>query len=274
MPQLGRLETTFEEPFLSQFIALITAGAGSQDIHDAPECIGYAQASDRDSRLVRNEIERAECHSRNICRYIPDMSPRRILDVGCGTGALSVALALAFPAAQVEAFDTDPSSIEAGRIRIAGYGLSDRVNLRTVPAHQPFPFTGGSFDLVACTSVIEFITQGNNRKQFLAEMQRVVCAGGRIVITTPNAFYPRELHTGRPFQNWLRRPGYPWASTRSWIHRQLDCCDVHSQPARVVDKFQRRYGRPIPAAIARCIEPLMPWQFIVARRRADHHALQ
>jgi 2-polyprenyl-3-methyl-5-hydroxy-6-metoxy-1,4-benzoquinol methylase len=256
----------FKEPFRSQFIELIARGAASRDIHDAPKASGYAQASSFGSRLfVQREVERPYMHFRNICRYIADIPARRLLDVGCGTAALSVALSWAFPETNIDGFDADHSAIKAGQIRISGYGLSDRIDIQAVRYNRVFPFESGSFDIVTCTSVIEFITEKERRETFLQEIHRVVRPGGSIVIITPNAFYPVELHSHRIFQNWRREVGYPWAPTRAWLDRRLKGCTLHSKPERIADKFRSRFGWPLPLPFAALVEPFLPWQFIVAR---------
>src|SRR3954470_11659657 len=46
--------------------------------------------------------------------------PRRILDLGCGTGELASRLAAAFPQAQLTLFDLTPDMIERCQVRLGG----------------------------------------------------------------------------------------------------------------------------------------------------------
>jgi SAM-dependent methyltransferase len=58
----------------------------------------------------------------------------RILDVGCGAGWSTIALARAYPAATVEGVDVDAPSVEMARRHAASAGLEDRVVFRTADA--------------------------------------------------------------------------------------------------------------------------------------------
>jgi 2-polyprenyl-3-methyl-5-hydroxy-6-metoxy-1,4-benzoquinol methylase len=58
----------------------------------------------------------------------------RILDVGCGTGWSSIAMARAYPNVTVEGFDPDPTSIELARRNAEEAGLGDRVRFHAKDA--------------------------------------------------------------------------------------------------------------------------------------------
>jgi 2-polyprenyl-3-methyl-5-hydroxy-6-metoxy-1,4-benzoquinol methylase len=53
--------------------------------------------------------------------------PARILDVGCGTGWSSIAMATAYPAVTVDGFDPDETSVDLARRNAEAAGVSDRV---------------------------------------------------------------------------------------------------------------------------------------------------
>jgi SAM-dependent methyltransferase len=255
----------FREPFRSQFIDAIQQGAASADVHDVSAKVDYAASAGQPSTaFLKRELERPYTHTANICRWIRHLTPvDRILDVGCGTAGLSLALAWTFPGAAVDCFDADGLSVQAGNLRIAGYGLAERIRPRVLAPNTPFPFESESFDLVTCTSVLEFVTRVEDRRKFLREIRRVVRPGGHIVLTTPNPWYPFELHSRRFMGNWRRRQGCPWASTRGWIQRHLPDCIFHSVPGRVTSKFRLE----MPRSLCRIIEPCLPWQFLLAQAR-------
>jgi SAM-dependent methyltransferase len=60
----------------------------------------------------------------------------RILDLGCGVGRSSLALARAYPRASVRGVDLDPASIAEARAAAAAAGLADRVTFACVDAAQ------------------------------------------------------------------------------------------------------------------------------------------
>ncbi len=84
-------------------------------------------------------------------------SPRRVLDVGTGSGAIALAVADELPESEVVATDTSPAALEVARANAARLGLTERVHfeLGTLPAGAAVPGGGESagaglapFDLV------------------------------------------------------------------------------------------------------------------------------
>jgi len=63
------------------------------------------------------------------------------------------------------------------------------------------PFDNNTFDLVFSSAVIEHVGSNNNQRKFICECFRV--AKKYIFITTPNRYYPIELHTAIPLIHWL-----------------------------------------------------------------------
>ena len=62
------------------------------------------------------------------------------------------------------------------------------------------PFDDGSFDVVFSNAVIEHVGGEEEQRRFVAEALRV---GRRAFITTPNRWFPVEVHTHLPFVHWL-----------------------------------------------------------------------
>lgn len=79
------------------------------------------------------------------------------------------------------------------------------------------PFGDGSFDVYFSNAVIEHVGPCEAQRRFVAEALRVA---PRAFITTPNRWFPVELHTRAPLVHWLPEPaahraydlmGKPWA---------------------------------------------------------------
>jgi release factor glutamine methyltransferase len=64
-----------------------------------------------------------------------ELAPRRVLDVGTGSGAIALAVADELPEAEVVATDSSPGALEVARANAARLGLADRVRFveGTVP---------------------------------------------------------------------------------------------------------------------------------------------
>jgi SAM-dependent methyltransferase len=66
---------------------------------------------------------------------------------------------------------------------------------------RELPFADGAFDLGFSNAVVEHVAGGQRR--FVHELCRVA---GRVFVTTPNRWFPLEVHTLLPFVHWLPAP--------------------------------------------------------------------
>ena len=101
----------------------------------------------------------------------------RVLDVGCGTGAMSVEAARRWPEAEIEATDISAGMLAVAARTVAGAGAAGgRVHLTRAPADR-LPFPDGSFDLALTAFVLQLVP---SRPGALREMRRVLRRGGRL----------------------------------------------------------------------------------------------
>lgn len=98
----------------------------------------------------------------------------RLLDVGCGTGALLRHLSLAHPTTRMFGVDPVPEMLAVARRR-----LPPAIQLATGWAEQ-LPFESEQFDVVVSCNMFHYIRQPMNA---LREMSRVLRSGGQLVIT-------------------------------------------------------------------------------------------
>jgi SAM-dependent methyltransferase len=104
----------------------------------------------------------------------------RCLDVGCGPGFATVALA--DRGYSVDAIDTTSFMLERTRERAAGAQLSARVTARRGDVHA-LDFPDGSFDLVLLVGVTEWLPDLDGP---LREIVRVLKHDGHLVVTCDN----------------------------------------------------------------------------------------
>jgi SAM-dependent methyltransferase len=98
-----------------------------------------------------------------------DFVPRRILDVGSGTGAGARVLARRFPEAEVVGVDLAPGMVREAR-RLVPDDLVGRIAFETADA-TALPFAVAAFDLVVLLNMIPFFE----------ELVRVTAPGGALV---------------------------------------------------------------------------------------------
>lgn len=69
------------------------------------------------------------------------------------------------------------------------------------------PFDDRSFDVAFSSAVLEHVGGTAGQRYFLSEVMRVA---DRFFVTTPNRWFPLELHTFIPFVHWLPRSVHRW----------------------------------------------------------------
>jgi SAM-dependent methyltransferase len=104
-------------------------------------------------------------------------SPARVLDLGCGLGHSSVAMALAYPSITVRGVDLDEASIAEARRVAAEAGVADRVSFTVGDAAALDGF--GPADLV---TVFEALHDMADPVAVLAAARSVLAPGGSVFI--------------------------------------------------------------------------------------------
>ncbi len=109
--------------------------------------------------------------------------PRRVLDLGCGTGDLALHLARrAGAGTEVIGADFSEPVLEAARAKATAAGLDGRVSFASADASE-LPFTEAHFDAVGIAFAFRNLTWRNPlRERYLSEVLRVLTPGGRFVI--------------------------------------------------------------------------------------------
>ena len=110
-------------------------------------------------------------------------NPERVLDLCCGTGDLAIHLAeMAEDTVEVVGVDFCEPMLEVARRKSAARGLEQRISF--VPGNAAnLPFPDGHFDAIGISFAFRNLSYRNPlRNQYLAEMPRILTAGGRCVI--------------------------------------------------------------------------------------------
>lgn len=106
----------------------------------------------------------------------------RLVDVGCGTGAMVAAAARRWPGVELDGVD-----VSAGMLQVAGRTVDalpvaeqERIRLHQAPADR-LPFEDGCVDVALTAFVLQLVP---SRHRALREMRRVLRPGGRLAIVT------------------------------------------------------------------------------------------
>lgn len=103
-----------------------------------------------------------------------DLAGRAVLDIGCGSGGITMSLAADHGAARVVGLDVEAPVLAKARQRAEARGLADRVEfVRVEPG--PFPFPDAGFDIVFSKDAMIHIP---DKEGLFADIFRVLKPGG------------------------------------------------------------------------------------------------
>jgi phosphoethanolamine N-methyltransferase len=104
-----------------------------------------------------------------------DLAGKRVLDIGCGSGAIATLLVTEYGAAHVTGIDVEDPVCTAARARVAAAGLSDRIDIVKVQP-GPMPFADAYFDVVFSKDSILHIP---DKVAMATEVFRILKPGGQ-----------------------------------------------------------------------------------------------
>ncbi len=106
-----------------------------------------------------------------------DLVGAEVLDIGCGSGGITVDLVRRHGAGRVVGIDVETPVCEHARRRVERAGLSGRIEIRLVEP-GPLPFADGSFDIVFSKDSIVHIA---DKETMCRDVFRVLRPGGWFV---------------------------------------------------------------------------------------------
>jgi ubiquinone/menaquinone biosynthesis C-methylase UbiE len=173
-----------------------------------------------------------------------DVNGKEALDVGCGTGILSLLL-LERGATSVVGGDISQSMLERCRIKAADAGYDvDRLELKELDS-EGLPFGDDSFETVVSSMVLELVP---NQRGTVAEMARVARPGGTIAVSTHGPEHYYELidaaFAAMRIRDFMRFLGYrfeTWQSEEAELRALLTetgLVDVQTKRLQWSEDFQ------------------------------------
>jgi malonyl-CoA O-methyltransferase len=178
-----------------------------------------------------------------VARWLGPLEGRRALDLGCGTGRHTVALAAA--GAQVAALDMTPEMLARARAKLPG----EAVGWVRHVLPRPLPFREAAFDVVVLGLVAEHVA---DLARLLGEGRRVLAPSGRLILS---ALHPERTAEGQRArfidpQTGRRRPIQTFHRTSADYLEAAAAAGLHLEAARSL---------VVPAALAERLPRARPY---------------
>ncbi len=207
---------------------------------DAIQARAYAEADFSEANTLFQNL---------FLRHFPSHRPRRILDLGCGPGDITLAFARRFPDSRVVGIDGAEAMLAIARHRLAAQPhLHQRVQFHR---HRlPDPDLTPGYDTLICNSLLHHLADPQVLWQ---EIQRLGTTGAAVLVM--DLYRPASKRQALTLVNRyavgapavLRRDFFNSlcaAYTEDEIRRQLEETGLgHFQVARVSDRHVAVHGR-------------------------------
>ncbi|MCA9052480.1 MAG: class I SAM-dependent methyltransferase [Planctomycetaceae bacterium] len=155
-----------------------------------------------------------------VLEYLPDNLPvRSILDLGCGTGNLSVLMAERYPEASLTVVDLSAESLEVCRRRVAPL-----TTLQVCEADfRALDYAPGAFDLIVSSIAVHHL-ELLEKRQLFQQIFGWLSPGGVFTFADQFRGVTRELYA-RHIENWhklTQAAGSSEADWEMWMQHQRD----------------------------------------------------
>lgn len=171
-------------------------------------------------------------------------NPRRVVDLGCGPGNLTLSVRRRWPDAVIEAVDSSPEMVEAARERGVDAVVGD------VAAWSPEPDT----DVVLSNAVLQWVPE---HVQLLVRWSGELAAGSWIAMQVPGNFDApshvavREIAHRIPFANALRDMRF---SEGKIVETPVRYAEILTDAGCTVDTWETTYIHELAGAT-----PVLDW---------------
>lgn len=147
------------------------------------DAFAAAYAAENDDSLANAYYERPA-----MLALAGDVRGRRVLDAGCGSGALSAALRDG--GAAVTGIDASVGMLDLARER-----LGNAIELRVADLNDRLPFDDGEFDDVIASLVLHYLEDWTTA---LTEIRRVLTPSGRLFVSVDHPIVAYTIQEPRP----------------------------------------------------------------------------
>lgn len=212
--------------------------------------------------LIRRAVPRYAEMNERLLEYLP-AAPARVLELGCGTGNLTLQLAGKFPAARITTVDASPEMIGMTRARLAEASPASAAAAEFVTARfEELSFGDGAFDLVTSAISLHHVVDKASLyraiHRWLAPRGMLVFADQLAGATAANS----AINWGR----WLEFCRQPGNCSEEELASLVDHAEAHDHYVALPEHFRMLTEAGFAAGTIDCVWRNWMWGVIAAVR--------
>lgn len=157
--------------------------------------------------LIRDHLEKLDlidagygCWLQRLLPHLVNrygLQGKRVLDLGCGTGELTVRMNLL--GFETMGIDVHGKAVDLAKILAVENGLPETTFVKSNT--EGLPFAENSFDIVTMFSVLEHVDDQVLINKLMPELKRI--CRGLVYVLAPNKLKVSDDHTGLKFVSWM-----------------------------------------------------------------------
>lgn len=183
--------------------------------------------------LIERAVPRYQEMTDRLLDYLPRGS-KRILELGCGTGNLSLRLAREFPEAALTLVDAAREMTSLTQARIEGQGLDPRGRVSCVTARfEDLSFAPGSFDLATSCISLHHV---RDKAGLYLELFEAIAPGGVLCFADQLRGGTEAIHE-RNWERWIEFCRLPGHCSEEEIRSLLDHAAAHDHYTPLAEHF-------------------------------------
>jgi trans-aconitate 2-methyltransferase len=201
-----------------------------RDPRDTTAAGYFGAMSDSYDAFIRRAVPRYEEMSARLVDYLPPEASR-ILELGCGTGNLSLRLAARYPAARLTLVDASPEMIAATRERMASAHPDVAAEYHT-ERFEALDLPPGGFDLVTSSISLHHVL---DKAPLYARIFAALAPGGSLRFADQLGGSARNH--GHNWRRWLEHCREPGNCDEAEVESLLDHAAAHDHYTPLAEHF-------------------------------------
>lgn len=181
--------------------------------------------------LIRRAVPRYDEMTDRLMEYLPP-APMRILDLGCGTGNLTLRLCRQFPAASITVVDASPEMTDVTLRRAAAEGFGPRVSALT-DRFEDLSIPREAFDLITSCMALHHV---QDKARLYAQIFAWLAPGGTLRFADQLRGMDDAVHSVH-WEGWLRFCREPGNCTPEEIESLTQHSSSHDHYTPLAEHF-------------------------------------